>query len=424
MLEIIPLLLSVGLFFLTLIIIFTLRSSDNKVKNLDHMRRNATQYMQEVKRYEDRLKELVIEVGTKIDKDKEDLETLFHEINNQRTFLIEHSQDLSRLSESLNHYNEVLLNLNKMTEKAEEKTKTVKEELSKTERIKGVIDDFNVTISITENRLKELTDQLNHMIEQQQIYLNRQSEESIAATKVEIDLLIETSINKIDQIFQNATKIISSYLQELATQTASVETLIENLEVKKEANLEQIASEVQKGSALLNEKNNVLTDLKEQRLLLQHEIATLENDKELLNSEFNQIKEEKEQYSNLLTEEQSSYELLKEQQETLLNELAQLGSEKEEYSSFLSKEQSSYELLKEQQEVLLNELSQLESEKEKLSATLQEEDEVLEEKDIEDEELELEEETENSSLFDRLTESKQELLSEDDDEEEIIDLDD
>ena len=133
------------------------------------------------------------------------------------------------------------------------------------------------------------------MIEQQQIYLNRQSEESIAATKVEIDLLIETSINKIDQIFQNATKIISSYLQELATQTASVETLIENLEVKKEANLEQIASEVQKGSALLNEKNNVLTDLKEQRLLLQHEIATLENDKELLNSEFNQIKEEKEQ---------------------------------------------------------------------------------------------------------------------------------
>ena len=77
MLEIIPLLLSVGLFFLTLIIIFTLRSSDNKVKNLDHMRRNATQYMQEVKRYEDRLKELVIEVGTKIDKDKEDFRPFF-----------------------------------------------------------------------------------------------------------------------------------------------------------------------------------------------------------------------------------------------------------------------------------------------------------------------------------------------------------
>src|SRR5690554_2340602 len=118
MLEIIPLLLSVGLFFLTLIIIFTLRSSDNKVKNLEYMRRNANQYMQEVKRYEDRFKELVVEVDTKIDKDKEDLETLFHEISHQRTFLIDHSQDLSRLSESLNHYNEVLLNLNKMTEKA------------------------------------------------------------------------------------------------------------------------------------------------------------------------------------------------------------------------------------------------------------------------------------------------------------------
>ncbi len=387
MLEIIPLLLSVGLFFLTLIIIFTLRSSDNKVKNLEYMRRNANQYMQEVKRYEDRFKELVIEVGTKIDKDKEDLETLFHEISNQRTFLIDHSQDLSRLSESLNHYNEVLLNLNKMTEKAEEKTKTVKEELAKTERIKSVIDDFNVTISITENRLKELTDQLNHMIEQQQIYLNRQSEESIAATKVEIDLLIETSINKIDLIFQNATKIISSYLQELATQTALVETLIESLEVNKEANLEQIANEVQKGSALLNEENNVLADLKEQRLLLQQEIATLENDKELLNSEFNHLKEEK-----------------------------------EEYSSLLSKEQSSYELLKEQQEVLLNELAQLESEKEKLSETLQKEDEVLEERDVENGELELE----SSSLFDRLTESEQELLSEEaeDEEEEVIDLDD
>jgi chromosome segregation ATPase len=422
MLEIIPLLLSVGLFFLTLIIIFTLRSSDNKVKNLEYMRRNANQYMQEVKRYEDRFKELVIEVGTKIDKDKEDLETLFHEINNQRTFLIDHSQDLSRLSESLNHYNEVLLNLNKMTEKAEEKTKTVKEELAKTERIKSVIDDFNVTISITENRLKELTGQLNHMIEQQQVYLNRQSEESIAATKVEIDLLIETSINKIDLIFQNATKIITSYLQELATQTALVETLIENLEVKKEANLEQIANEVQKGSALLNEENNVLTDLKEQRLLLQQEIATLENDKKLLNSEFNHLKEEKEEYSSLLSKEQSSYELLKEQQETLLNELSQLGSEKEEYSSFLSKEQSSYELLKEQQEVLLNELAQLESEKEKLSETLQKEDKVLEERDVENGALELE----SSSLFDRLTESEQELLSEEaeDDEEEVIDLDD
>ena len=238
--EMLPILLSIGLFFLTLIIIFTLRSSDNRNKRLDIMRRYVAQYMAEVKRSQDHMKETVVEVDNRMARNRQDLEDLITHVTEQRQQLLTHSEDLEELQKTLTYYHEVLGQLGAMTERAELRTRQVKDEVSKVEQVRQTIEDFLARIAAAQAHMEQLAGQLDHSVELHEQRMARQVEESIADAKVKIDSLLDDSLNHTDATFQTMITTVQAFLRELNNRTEILESMVGRLSDSSQDTLERL----------------------------------------------------------------------------------------------------------------------------------------------------------------------------------------
>ncbi|HLW21964.1 MAG TPA: hypothetical protein VKZ39_02140, partial [Sphaerochaetaceae bacterium] len=154
--EMIPIILSVGLFVLTLIIIFTLRKADRQNRRLDIMRQYVGQYISEVKNAESRLHELITDVESRLDENRRGTEELVSQIMRERESLFSHNEDLEELQKTLAYYHEVLGQLGAMTEKAEMRTRQVRSEVQKVEAVNRTIEESLALSAETEKQLNHI----------------------------------------------------------------------------------------------------------------------------------------------------------------------------------------------------------------------------------------------------------------------------
>jgi len=273
--EMIPIILSVGLFVLTLIIIFTLRKADRQNRRLDIMRQYVGQYISEVKNAESRLHELITDVESRLDKNRRGTEELVSQIMRERESLFSHNEDLEELQKTLAYYHEVLGQLGAMTEKAEMRTRQVQSEVQKVEAVNRTIEESLALSAETEKQLNHIQQQVDHSLDTHVQRLATQMEQSVSDAKQRVDSLLDDSLNHTDATFQTMITTVQAFLRELNNRTEILEGVVKRLTDVSLESMDTVSKQIEETKALLSERDQVLRDLAERRDTLERSVATL-----------------------------------------------------------------------------------------------------------------------------------------------------
>ncbi|MDD4219020.1 MAG: hypothetical protein PHR10_02420 [Sphaerochaetaceae bacterium] len=312
--EILPILLSIGLFIITLIVIFTLRSADRRDRKLDVMRRYVAQYMAEVKRAEAHMQERVVEFDHRLAENKQSMELLVNQITTQREGLLSHSEDLTELQKTLTYYHQVLGQLSAMTEKAEIRTRQVKEEVSKVEQVQTIIDKFSIKIAESEELVHQQDERLEHIVNHHKVRMERQVEESVADAKIAIDALIDESLNHTDITFQTMISTVQAFLRELNNRTEIVEGVLKRLTTSSLSALDELELVIAETKKEIEEHEQVLATIMQKREAMESSIETLVQRKK-------GFEEELEKNASLLGHQEQKLKELEQQVKTVQDEL-------------------------------------------------------------------------------------------------------
>lgn len=273
--EMIPIILSVGLFVLTLIIIFTLRKADRQNRRLDIMRQYVGQYISEVKNAESRLHELITDVESRLDENRRGTEELVSQIMRERESLFSHNEDLEELQKTLAYYHEVLGQLGAMTEKAEMRTRQVRSEVQKVEAVNRTIEESLALSAETEKQLNHIQQQVDHSLDTHVQRLATQMEQSVSDAKQRVDSLLDDSLNHTDATFQTMITTVQAFLRELNNRTEILEGVVKRLTDVSLESMDTVSKQIEETKALLSERDQVLRDLAERRDTLERSVATL-----------------------------------------------------------------------------------------------------------------------------------------------------
>lgn len=312
--EILPILLSIGLFIITLIVIFTLRSADRRDRKLDVMRRYVAQYMAEVKRAEAHMQERVVEFDHRLAENKQSMELLVNQITAQREGLLSHSEDLNELQKTLTYYHQVLGQLSAMTEKAEIRTRQVKEEVSKVEQVQTIIDKFSIKIAESEELVHQQDERLEHIVNHHKVRMERQVEESVADAKIAIDALIDESLNHTDITFQTMISTVQAFLRELNNRTEIVEGVLKRLTTSSLSALDELELVIAETKKEIEEHEQVLAAIMQKREAMESSIETLVQRKK-------GFEDELEKNASLLGHQEQKLKELEQQVKTVQDEL-------------------------------------------------------------------------------------------------------
>jgi chromosome segregation ATPase len=273
--EMVPIFLSIGLFVLTLIIVFTLRNADSRSRKLEIMRQYVGQYISEVKNKETELHETIAQVEERLETSRLGMEKLVNQITRERESLLAHSEDLEELQKTLAYYHEVLGQLGGMTEQAELRTRQVKNEVLKVEQVGETIEESLAQIAESEERLDQLHERLDHSVEQQKIRLVQQVEESVADAKVKIDILLDDSLNHTDATFQTMITTVQAFLRELNNRTEILEGVVKRLSKTSVESMDMLAAKIDDTKTTLSERDTSLEKIAEKREELEKIIESL-----------------------------------------------------------------------------------------------------------------------------------------------------
>lgn len=342
--EMLPLILSIGLFVITLVIMFTLRSSDNRSRRVDIIKRTATQYIAEAKRFEDTLQQQIAETNTSIALSKEELHSLLEQISLQRQHIVEHSSDLHTLEQTFNHYKEVLISLRSLTEQAETKVQYVQQQVQNLDNTKKTIDSFVEKNTLIEKQIEHLGTQLERSVTVHQHHVQQHIDESIAETQKEIDDLFNQSVSKTDIVFKTMLHTIHSFLDELQQKTTTLQQTVDLLHDSSRLSYGELESHLLVAQKKLADSESRLTSLQQEQQKIQTELDSLTVTK----VEFEQSLEIKSKELELQTAALEQLQSTRDQAQSELNEILE---EREKQKVYEEEQQ----LLLELQEALRDE---------------------------------------------------------------------
>lgn len=286
--ELLPIILSIGLFVITLIIIFTLRESTGGKRQSEAVRRRMIQYMADIKRSEDTFREHVEEMSVRLEQSKAEFSHLFTTIASQREEIFSHTQDLENLQKTLTLYYQHLGELSTLSERAESKILYVKEEIGKVEETKKVIESFLLTIATTEQQIETLTNRVEKVVLSHERTFEQMAEESVELAKVQIEEFYQSTIGKTDFTFQKVINTTNAYVEELSKRVGLFTSVIEQLNAVGEGSFDALYSNLENSRKELEQNRIALENIVDQKGELSSAIEALTTQKESLIEEINE----------------------------------------------------------------------------------------------------------------------------------------
>ena len=123
--ELLPVLLPIALFIITLIIIFTLRSSDNRSRGLATVKKLLDNYRGDIEASDNNFKQYAVELEQTVSRKDQEVKNLIQTVNSQLGELKSYSEDLVRLKNTMETYRTALEGLALLTKDADLKVQTV-----------------------------------------------------------------------------------------------------------------------------------------------------------------------------------------------------------------------------------------------------------------------------------------------------------
>ena len=206
--SMLPVLLPIALFVVTLIIIFTLRASDKHSKSLSNVKRLLDIYKGNIEASDLSFKQYASELEQTVAKKDAEVKSLIQTVNTQITELKSYSDDLLRLKAAMETYRTALEGLGVLTKDADAKVQTVQEEVDRLDKVRNVIDGFRQDMKDADEHLRK------H--EQQVIQLERESigrmNQAVSETDSSMDEAMET-------LHRESNEVLSEFKEKTANDT-------------------------------------------------------------------------------------------------------------------------------------------------------------------------------------------------------------
>ena len=248
--DLLPILLPIALFIVTLIIIFTLRASDKRNRGLATVKKLLDNYKGDVEASDNNFKQYAIELEQTVAKKDQEVKGLIQTVNGQIGELKSYSEDLVRLKNTMETYRTALEGLAVLTKDADQKVRTVQDEVDRLDKVRAVIDGFKQDMKDADEHLRK------H--EQQVIQLERESIEhmnqAVSDTDSNMDEAIENihresaevfadfkdktvaetdfRLRKLDDAFQAVIHTVQQFFGELENKIDEAKDIAEKLEQK------------------------------------------------------------------------------------------------------------------------------------------------------------------------------------------------
>ena len=248
--DLLPILLPIALFIVTLIIIFTLRASDKRNRGLATVKKLLDNYKGDVEASDNNFKQYAIELEQTVSKKDQEVKGLIQTVNGQIGELKSYSEDLVRLKNTMETYRTALDGLAVLTKDADQKVRTVQDEVDRLDKVRAVIDGFKQDMKDADEHLRK------H--EQQVIQLERESIEhmnqAVSDTDSNMDEAIENihresaevfadfkdktvaetdfRLRKLDDAFQAVIHTVQQFFGELENKIDEAKNVAEALEQK------------------------------------------------------------------------------------------------------------------------------------------------------------------------------------------------
>ena len=189
--DLLPILLPIALFVVTLIIIFVLRASDKSNRSLSNVKKLLDNYKGDVEASDNNFKQYAIELEQTVSKKDQEVKGLIQTVNGQIGELKSYSEDLVRLKNAMETYRSALEGLAVLTKDADLKVRNVQDEVDRLDKVRDVIDGFKQDMRDADEHLRK------H--EQQVIQLERESIEHMNQAVSDTD-------NNMDEAIENIHK--------------------------------------------------------------------------------------------------------------------------------------------------------------------------------------------------------------------------
>ena len=248
--ELLPVLLPIALFIITLIIIFTLRSSDNRSRGLATVKKLLDNYRGDIEASDNNFKQYAVELEQTVSRKDQEVKNLIQTVNSQLGELKSYSEDLVRLKNTMETYRTALEGLALLTKDADLKVQTFQDEVDRLDKVRAVIDGFKQDMKDADEHLRR------H--EQQVIQLERESidhmNQAVSETDSNMDEAIENlhkesaevftdfkertatetdfRLRKLDDAFQAVIHTVQQFFGELETKIDEARNIAERLEAK------------------------------------------------------------------------------------------------------------------------------------------------------------------------------------------------
>ena len=259
MAGIIPIGLSIALFFITLIIIFALRRSDQNSRKLANVKKLVDQIQAQTEKADSNFKQELAEIEVQIGAKEDNLRNLIQTCTTQINTLDSYYDDFSKLGSAMQTYRVALQGVQKLTDSTRESVESVQADVDRLEEVRQLIESFRMDMQEAENQLIE------H--EKAVITLER---ESLAK--------VEEAVNTAKQ---EANAVITSFRNDMAIfvdgHVEQIETSVNRLNTAMQSNITELREATDSlGDRSLDILQNMGNRTNDQ-LLLSEQLAELEN---------------------------------------------------------------------------------------------------------------------------------------------------
>ncbi|MBN2860020.1 MAG: hypothetical protein JXK93_07150 [Sphaerochaetaceae bacterium] len=222
MADLLPMILSVGLFFLTLIIIITLRNSDRNEHRLEHVKRYVGGHLDMLKNKDNELLAHISEYESRFIEAQNQAVATIAEIEKKREMLFAHVNELIELESTVVHYHEVLTNLSTLTLNAEQRISYVQEKVDHLKEVEQLIESYREAVSESEENLDRIEGDVH-----QRVSLFEQRVDSYAAgllgdTEEQLEAQRQEFVRTMDPLLSRVRSLIIPLFDQITSHVDSL----------------------------------------------------------------------------------------------------------------------------------------------------------------------------------------------------------
>ncbi len=231
--SMLPVLLPIALFVVTLIIIFTLRSSDKRSKSLSNVKKLLDIYKGNIEAADNSFKQYATELEQTVSKKDAEVRGLIQTANTQLGELKSYSEDLVRLKNAMETYRVALEGLARLTSDADDKVQTVQNEVDRLDKVRVVIDGFRQDMKDADehlrkheqrviqleresiSRMNDAVSETDNSMDEAMAGLHKESDEVFEDFKAKTSNDTDLRLRKLDDAFQAVIHTVQQFFGEL-----------------------------------------------------------------------------------------------------------------------------------------------------------------------------------------------------------------